>query len=118
MVRVIFSVAILLCFAFGFIQTSQGYESSSTVTANPRTLISSQGICPALSYFLGLDNNGLKSPIINNSNYCSMIQETACTTEDFEGLRQWWEEPVTYSGKRFSKNDSNTVKISHSNSIP
>ena len=47
-----------------------------------------------------------------------MIQETACTTEDFEGLRQWWEEPVTYSGKRFSKNDSNTVKISHSNSIP
>lgn len=79
---------------------SQSFSSDQTSSPffkpRPQPLQSDRGLCPALSYFLG-DNNGSSTQSMNNSNFCPMLQRTACTKKDFEELRKWWERPVEYS---------------------
>lgn len=99
--RVIFSLALLATF------TLAAAPHSAYILKPPaahRLSLIESGICPALSYFLGIDNKGTKTPTANNSSYCSMIQQTGCTTPDFQELKQWWEEPVTYSNSQLTTN--------------
>jgi hypothetical protein len=69
-------------------------QSSKSLTA---------GLCPALSYFLGIDNNGTKTIENNNSNFCPMLQKTCCSKKDFSDLKKWWESSILYPQSQQSK---------------
>lgn len=84
------------------IQGSFSSDKRGMFKTNTKSLISEPGLCPALSYFLGVDNKGTKTIEANNSNFCPMVARTACTKKDFHDLKNWWELPVIYSNIKSS----------------
>ena len=77
------------------------------------------GLCPALSYFLGVDNFGTKTIEENNTNFCPMLQRTCCSKKDFSELKKWWEHSVLYptsdksrfASKSLSRYEMRTKKL-------
>jgi hypothetical protein len=50
--------------------------------------------CPAISYFLGTKSAGLGKTVRNYTGYCSNLDKTCCSYEDFKGIQNWWQEPT------------------------
>ena len=99
--------AALLCFFFGFVFPHVP-GSNFNITGALRSQIQNSSqtqnfgdivTCQAISFFREDKQTGLNKIINNNSQFCSHISHTCCTTSDFNALKNWWQDDRDVSYK-------------------